>query len=62
MKHIFKNDVYCFKSLNNVTRKPVYEGSQAHAGFVVDKVTVGDVCFPSVLILLFLDNFTKVLH
>jgi hypothetical protein len=60
MKHIFKNDVYYFKSLNNVTRKPIFEGSQAHVGFVVDKVAVGDVFFPSVFILPLLDNITNV--
>jgi len=41
----FKNDVYYFESLNNVTRKPVFGGSQVHVGFVVDKVRVGDVFF-----------------
>ena len=45
MKHIFKNDVYYFKSLNIVTRKPVFEGSQAPVGFVVDKEAVGNVFF-----------------
>jgi hypothetical protein len=60
MMLIFKNDVYYFKDLNNLKRKPVFETSPAHATTVVDNVVVGDVFSPRDVILTFLYNFTNV--